>query len=81
MKSAVCARQMNDMEEERDVLKKGRALHPKFWKLWIMAGQLEERKNYAEARKIYDLGLKKCPDAAPMWIAKARLDVLQRSSV
>ena len=79
MKSAVCARQMNDMEEERDVLKKGRALHPKFWKLWIMAGQLEEReKNYAEARKIYDLGLKKCPDAAPMWIAKARLDVLQK---
>jgi pre-mRNA-processing factor 6 len=79
MKSAVCARQMNDAEEEREVLKKGRTLHPKFWKLWIMSGQLEEReKKYAEARKIYDLGLKKCPDASPMWIAKARLDVLEK---
>lgn len=79
MKSAVCARQMNDAEEEREVLKKGRALHPKFWKLWIMSGQLEEReKKYAEARKIYDLGLKKCPDSSPMWIAKARLDVLEK---
>ena len=79
MKSAVCARQMNDAEEEREVLKKGRALHPNFWKLWIMSGQLEEReKKYAEARKIYDLGLKKCPDSSPMWIAKARLDVLEK---
>ena len=42
-------------------------------------GQLEEReKKYAEARKIYDLGLKKCPDSSPMWIAKARLDVLEK---
>ena len=53
MKSAVCARQMNDMEEERDVLKKGRALHPKFWKLWIMAGQLEEREKTTPKRGKY----------------------------
>jgi pre-mRNA-processing factor 6 len=79
MKSAVCARQMNDAKEEREILKKGRSLHPKFWKLWIMSGQLEERENnFAEARKVYDSGLKKCPDASDMWIAKARLDVSEK---
>ena len=42
---------MNDAEKEREVLKKGRALHPKFWKLWIMSGQLEERKEVRRGEK------------------------------
>ena len=55
MKSAVCARQMNDAEKEREVLKKGRALHPKFWKLWSCPVNSKREKRSTPRREKYTI--------------------------
>ncbi len=49
------------MEEEQRLLEEGLQRFPAFDKLWLMLGQLEERRGRtAAARTAYQNGLKRC---------------------
>ena len=48
---------------------------PYFHKLYLMLGQLEERRGNTEAaRAAYQNGLKRCMSSAPLWRSLSRLE-------
>ncbi|XP_020256952.1 protein STABILIZED1 [Asparagus officinalis] len=87
MKSAIVERELNNIEEERKLLEEGLERFPKFFKLWLMLGQMEERLGHVErvseadrlhhieeARRAYEKGLKQCPSCIPLWLSLASLE-------
>ncbi|XP_054786548.1 protein STABILIZED1-like isoform X2 [Prosopis cineraria] len=89
MKSAIVERELGNIDEERRLLDEGLNLFPSFFKLWLMLGQLEERlaqaskqhekheehlEHLKEAKKIYESGLKNCPNCIPLWLSLAKLE-------
>lgn len=51
MKSAIVERELGDAEAEGRVLQEGIAKFPYFDKLWLMLGQLEERRGASDAAR------------------------------
>ena len=77
MKSAIVEREVGDADAERALLVEGLDKFPSSWKMWIMLGQLEARSGPARveaARDAYAKGCRRCPTAAPLWIAAAKLE-------
>ncbi|GBG24911.1 Pre-mRNA-processing factor 6 [Hondaea fermentalgiana] len=68
------------------ILKEGYTKFPTFYKLWLMAGQLQvdfrarhgapgDRQDAVQtARKLFLDGLKHCPHGVPLWLGAARLE-------
>ena len=68
MKSAIVERELNNSAREEELLQEGLERFPYFAKLWLMAGQLEQRLgNPEKARAIYKKGLGRCIDSIPLW--------------
>ena len=67
IKSAALERELDNFEEEKRLIDEGLRKFPKSWKLWLMLGQAEERRenkanNSMEcARVAYERGIKACP--------------------
>ena len=77
MKSAIVEREVGDADAERALLVEGLDKFPASWKMWIMLGQLEARSGPSRveaARDAYAKGCRRCPTAAPLWIAAAGLE-------
>lgn len=75
MKAALVERRLGNDEEEARMLDRALDLHPRFFKLWLMRGQLYERYEMVqEARQAYSTGLKQCPDSVPLWRSLASLE-------
>ncbi|XP_070533546.1 pre-mRNA-processing factor 6-like [Ptychodera flava] len=57
------------------LLDEGLKHYPDFPKLWMMKGQIEEQENRLDdARKTYQLGLKKCVHSIHLWLLSSRLE-------
>ncbi|GKC91615.1 protein stabilized1 [Tanacetum coccineum] len=64
--------ELGNTEEERRLLNEGLELFPSVFKLRLMFGQLEER--LPQAKEAYELGLKQCLNATPLWLAAIRTE-------
>lgn len=63
------------MLQELKLLSEGISKFPYFHKLYLMLGQLEERRGNADAaRQAYQSGLKRCMASAPLWRSLSRLE-------
>ncbi|XP_074288662.1 protein STABILIZED1-like isoform X1 [Silene latifolia] len=75
MKSVIVERELGNTSEERRLLDEGLHRFPKFFKLWLMLGQLHERLGQqAKAKEAYESGLKKCPRCITLWLSLANLE-------
>jgi len=60
---------------EESLLTEGLKSYHSASKLWLMLGQLHERRNnYEKARETYQLGLRHCPTNIVLWIHAATLE-------
>lgn len=74
-KSIVLARQLQNDEEEEELLTEALQKFNDYHKLWILKGQLEEKKGNAEAaRDAYKMGTRNCPHATSLWVLYSQLE-------
>jgi pre-mRNA-processing factor 6 len=75
MKSALLERDLGHTEAERSLLQTAVTKYPKFDKLYLMLGQLEERaRDYKKAQDTFLEGVKHCNSSIPLWISLARVE-------
>lgn len=75
MKSALLERDLGNTEEEAHLLITALSKFPKFDKLYLMLGQLEERtKKLEKARDTYLDGVKNCNNSIPLWLSLASVE-------
>ncbi len=76
MQNVCCdLQELGNEAEERRLLDDGLKKFPYFDKLWLMLGQLEERRGAAEAaRHAYQEGIKRSMHSVPLWRSAARLE-------
>ncbi|KYQ89763.1 TPR repeat-containing protein [Tieghemostelium lacteum] len=78
MKSAMLERDFGkDETAELQLIDKGLAKFPDFYKLWLMKAQLLERQKKAVevVRSVYSQAQSKCPHEVPVWIESARFEI------
>lgn len=75
MKSALLERDLGNSEAEGNLLRTAITKFPKFDKLHLMLGQLEERLgNPKKAQDTYLEGVKHCNTSIPLWTSLARIE-------
>ena len=81
MKSALLERERGRFPEALELLEEGMSKYPDFPKLYMMGGQIcshdlqpKTKKNLEKARKIYQRGLKECPNNVVLWTLASRLE-------
>ncbi|KAJ2612270.1 U4/U6 x U5 tri-snRNP complex subunit Prp1 [Coemansia sp. RSA 1365] len=74
MKSAVLLRQLNKPQDALKIARDGVELFPKFYKLWLVQAQLEQKDSISTARQTLSRALKQCPREPILWISAARLE-------
>lgn len=75
MKSALLERDLGNSEAEGNLLRAALSKFPKFDKLYLMLGQLEERLgSLKKAQDNYLEGVKHCNASIPLWISLARIE-------
>ncbi len=75
MKSAVLEITLKASQEALKMADQALAIHPRFWKLYLVKAQLLERLElFDEARETLSKGTKACPDCVPVWLGAARLE-------
>jgi pre-mRNA-processing factor 6 len=71
MKSAAFEREVGNLKGSKQILDSSLEKFPKFSKLWMMRGQLEEQTQ-GKAQEFYQRGLQNCPQSVPLWLCAAR---------
>lgn len=78
MKSTVLEISLGESQDALRMADQALAIHPRFWKLYLIKAQLLERlENYDAARETLSKGTKACPDCVPVWLGSARLEQAQ----
>jgi pre-mRNA-processing factor 6 len=78
MKAAMAARELGNVQEERELLEQGVAKFGDAPKLHMMLAQLEERQgDVAAARRALQAGLKSSARSVPLWLMLACLEERQ----
>lgn len=80
MKSALLERECGDIDQELVLLDEAIKKYPAYGKYYMMAGQAccEVLKDFTKAREYFQMGLKVCPTAVPLWKAVMHLEELTR---
>jgi len=70
MKSALFEREVGNLQGAVELLKQALVKYPKFAKLWMMRGQIEETLGTDPnvPHDTYSLGITNCPNSIPLWI-------------
>jgi pre-mRNA-processing factor 6 len=75
MKSVRLEWALSNLKDARELVNEGLEKFPRFPKLWMMKGQIEEQENQtAKAREAYHTGLKSNSDSIPLWLLLSRLE-------
>ena len=75
MKSAKLEWALNNLDAALHLLREAIDAFDTYWKMWVMKGQIEEQQgNLDKALETYNLGIKKCPSAIPLWRLLASLE-------
>lgn len=84
LKSAVFEREVGNLDRGKEILDVALTKFPKFPKLWMMRGQLEEQTNPSsdnKAQDFYQRGLQHCPQSIPLWLCAASWEERHASAV
>ena len=82
MKSAVFERQQGHIDDALSVAAEGLKRFPTFAKLYMIQGQIhQKKKDYAAARASYLAGVKSCPKEENLWILASQLEEADGKSI
>lgn len=82
MKSTVFERQLGQLDEALKTLETALKKFPKFPKLYMIQGQIhQKKKNFPAARASYAAGLKAVPKNTTLWILASRLEETDNKSI
>ena len=82
MKSAVFERQQGRYDPALEVVSAALSKYPKFAKLYMIQGQIHEKRgNRTAARAAFAAGLKACPKEETLWILASRLEEADGRSI
>lgn len=82
MKSAKLEWQLNELDRAMQIINQGLESFGEFAKLWMMKGQLYEKKMlFDKAREAYQDGLRKCANSIPLWLLYSNLELGQNQVI